>query len=303
MRFRLTLAAWGDWHLGQLEAHGLPSLRAPGNLDAVDYYISAHTRPTDRDRLAAALEGLDADVKTPLPDDVRGDQGTANNTVHACKAQDYAAAAAAGEAWALLSPDMVWGEGTWAHHRAAFEAGRTIIYRPLLRVDADRAGTIGDFRRRALAAVALEHEHGVARQFYRADGRLFSSHAELVIWSAPGGLLNKTITAEMQTCVAGRMPHMEFITPEADEGKLLVVADSDEAITLAMAPPGKDFSHVAGTGPLTPGIVRAFADWYRSPATELIARRSYRLHAGDVDPAEWAEVERRADAFIAEVFA
>ena len=27
MRFRLTLAAWGDWHLGQLEAHGLPVLR------------------------------------------------------------------------------------------------------------------------------------------------------------------------------------------------------------------------------------------------------------------------------------
>ena len=41
MRFHFTLAVWGEWHLNQLETHGIPSLRAPGNLDAVDYHISA----------------------------------------------------------------------------------------------------------------------------------------------------------------------------------------------------------------------------------------------------------------------
>jgi hypothetical protein len=302
MRFRFTLAVWGDWHLRQLEAHGIPSLRTPGNLDAVDYHVSAHTRPADRERLAAALDGLDADVKTPLPDDVQGDQGTANNVVHACKTKDYAAAAAAGEAWALLSPDMVWGEGTLAHHRTAFKAGKTAIYRPLLRVDAEKAGTIRDFGRRSLARIALDHEHAVAKTFYRADGPLFSSHAELIIWRAPGGLLNKTITAEMQTCVAGQAPYMEFIAPAAADDEMLVVGDSDEAITLALAPPDKNFSHVVGHGPLNPAVVRAFANWYSSPATEKIARRSYRLHAGDIDPAEWAEVERRAGEFIDEVF-
>ena len=48
--------------------------------------------------------------------------------------------------------------------------------------------------------------------------------------------------------------------------------------------------------------MRQFTGWYPSPASEKIARRSYRLHADDIDAAEWAEVERRADGFIAEVF-
>ena len=301
MKFRFTLAVWGDWHLRQLEMHGVPSLLAPGNLDAIDYRISAHTRPSDRERLAAALRGLNADIEAPLPGDVRGDQKTANDALHVFKMQDHAAAAAAGEAWALLSPDMVWGEGTWAHHRGALEAGKTVIYRPLLRVDAEEAGTVRDFGKRALARLALEHEHGVARKFYRADGPLFSPHSDMIIWPAPGGLLNKTVTADVQTCVAGQSPAIEFLlAPEASE--MLVVGDSDEAIALAMSPPEKDFKHVVGSGPLTAALVQQFASWYPSAATEKIARFSYRLHAGDIDPAEWAPVELRADAFIAEVF-
>ncbi len=83
---------------------------------------------------------------------------------------------------------------------------------------------------------------------------------------------------------------------------MLVVADSDEAIALAMAPPGKDFSTWLTGSPLSPAMVRAFANEYQSPATEKVARRSYRLHAGAIDLDEWAEVERRADAFIEEAF-
>ncbi len=302
MRFRFTLAAWGDWHLDQLARHGVPSLRAPGNLDAVDYHISAHTRLADRDRLAAILDGLDADIKTPLPDDMRGDRHAANPAVLRFKADDHAAAAAAGEAWVLLSPDMVWGEGTLAHHRRAFEGGKTVVYRPLLWVDAERAGVVRDFGRRSLARVALEHEHAIARDYFRADGRWFSSHVEMIIWQAPGGLLNKTITAEVQTCVASDPLTPTGLATEADEGKMEVVGDSDEAIALAMAPPGKDFSTWLTQEPLTPGLVRQFTGWYPSPASEKIARHSYRLYADDIDAAEWAEVERRADGFIAEVF-
>ena len=302
MKFRFTLAAWGNWHLSQFERNGLPSLHAPGNLDAVDYHISVHTRPADRDRIAAILQGINADIKASLSDGVGSDQGTANNTVHICKMSDYAAAAANGEAWVLMSPDMVWGEGTLAHHRAVFEAGKTAIYRPLLRVDVDKAGMITEFSKRSLARIALEKEHEVSQKYYRADGPLFSSHAEMIIWPAPGGLLNTTITAEMQICVARQMPDVEFMTPEISNDKILVVGDSDEAITLALAPPGKDFSHVVGTGPLTPDIIRRFSSWYQSPATATVARHSYRLHADDIDLAAWAPVEQRANDFIAEVF-
>jgi len=302
VRFRFTLAVWGDWHLSQFERNALPSLRAPGNLDAVGYHISVHTRPTDRDRIVGILQGINADIKASLSDGVGSDQGTANNTVHVCKMSDYAAAAANGEAWMLLSPDMVWGEGTLAHHRAAFEAGKTAIYRPLLRVDADKAGTISDFGKRSLARIALEKEHEVSQKYYRADGPLFSSHAEMIIWPAPNGLLNTTITGEMQTCMARLMPDVEFMTPGIPDDKILVVGDSDETITLALAPSGKDFSHVVGTGPLTRDIIHRFASWYQSPAMVTVARHSYRLHADDIDLAAWAPVEQRANDFIAEVF-
>jgi len=300
MRFRFTFVVWGDWHIDQFVKHGLPSLRAPGNLDAIDYHISATTRPSDLERVQATLDGLNAEVRASLPDDVKSDQGTANSKVHDCKIQDYAAAQCAGEAWALLAPDMVWGEGTLAHHRQAFEAGKTAIYRPLLRVDAEKVGTISDFSRRALAKVALEYEHSVAKMFYRADTPLFSSHSEMIIWNAPGGLLNKTITADIQTCMARQIPLVEFLAP--DENKMLVVGDSDEAITLAMAPPNKDTTWLVGTEPLSIAIVRAFLKAYPSPASEKIARHSYRLHANDINPADWVDIEQHANKFIDEVF-
>lgn len=300
MKFNFTLAVWGDWHLTQLEKHGIPSLRAPGNLDAVDYHISAHTRPADRERLARVLEGCNYDIKTPLPDDMRSDRPASNPAVMGFRERDFAAAA--GEAWVLLSPDMVWGEGTLAHHRAAFETGKTVIFRPLLWVDAEKAGTIRDFGKRSLASVALEHEHSIARTYFRADGPQFSSHTEMIIWEAPGGLLNKTITAEVQTCVALTQPNPYGLWTEADEEKMLVVGDSDEAITLALAPPDKDFSTWMTQVPLSSAMVRAFATEYQSPATEKIARHSYRLHASAIDLDAWAEVERKANAFIGEVF-
>ena len=107
----------------------------------------------------------------------------------------------------------------------------------------------------------------------------------------------------MQTCIASSTaPNGEFMTPEVVEDELLIVGDSDEAITLALAPPNKDFSHIVGTSPLTPDIIRTFANWYSSPASEKIARHSYRLHADDVDFAEWTEVEREANEFVAEAF-
>ena len=124
----------------------------------------------------------------------------------------------------------------------------------------------------------------------------------MIIWPAPGGLLNKTITAEVQTCIALNPLNGYGLATEEDEDKMLVVADSDEAITLAMAAPGKDFSEWLTQIPLSAATVRAFMENYPSAATEKIARHSYRLHAGAIDLDEWAEVERRANAFIAEVF-
>jgi hypothetical protein len=302
MKFRLMLVVWGDWHLDQLTSHGLPSLRAPGNLDAIDYHISAHTRLADRDRLAAVLDGFSATVHVTLPDDVKSDQATSNSTVFGCNMLVRATAAGMGEAWGLLAPDMVWGEGTWAHHRQALESGKTAVFRPLLRVDASKTGTITDFSKRHLAKLALECEHSVAKTCFRATGEKFTQHAEMVIWETPGGIINRTITAEVQTCIPSAVwLNGAGLAGPSLEGQMSVVADSDECITLAMCPPDKDFGWLNGNGPLTPEVVRAFLRSYDSQASQHIARQSFRLHCEDIDPAAWEESERRAAAFIDEV--
>ena len=107
MMFRFSLAVWGDWHIDQFVRNALPSLKAPGTLGAIDHVIAVHTRPADVERLRAALDGVNAELLAPIADDTAGDQSTANITIQGYAAQDIQAAAAAGEVWGLLAPDMV----------------------------------------------------------------------------------------------------------------------------------------------------------------------------------------------------
>ena len=301
MRFRFTLAAWGDWHLDQLARHGVPSLRALGNLDAVDYVISAHTRPADAERLRAALEGVNAELGAPIADGTGGDQATANGTIQGCAVQDVALAAAADEAWGMLAPDMVWSEGTFALYRRLLEAGNRAIFRPLLRVDADKAGTIREFGARHLAGLALDCEHAMG-QLYRADAERFTTHAEAIIWPAPDGRVHQTISADIVLCVPSETAITAHGLAEDGWGRMAAVVDSDESVALAMTPADKEYEWQEGSAPLSPALVRDFLTRYPSGAGRGLAARPYRLHAGDTDPSSWAEAERRAAAFVGEVF-
>ena len=196
MKFIFTLSVWADWHVNQFFKNALPSLRAPGNLDSVDYRISVHTCPCDVEGLRKALAGLVYDVEATLPDNITSDRNAAHPVVSRFKEEDRAAAGD-GDVWLLLAPDMVWAQGTLAYYRHLFEQGKKAIFRPLLRVDSDKAGTIADFSNRALAKVALESEHDLVKKFYRASGPHFSRHAEMVTWEAPGGLVNQTVDDDL----------------------------------------------------------------------------------------------------------
>lgn len=303
MKFVFTLSVWADWHVNQFFKNALPSLRAPGNLDSVDYRISVHTCPCDVEGLRKALAGLVYDVEATLPDNITSDRNAAHPVVSRFKEEDRAAAGD-GDVWLLLAPDMVWAQGTLAYYRHLFEQGKKAIFRPLLRVDSDKAGTIADFSNRALAKVALESEHDLVKKFYRASGPHFSRHAEMVTWEAPGGLVNQTITAEMQVCLAKLElfgPHN--LAPDLSPDEMAVIRDSDEGITLAMMASNADVKWLDGAMSLTPRFVEDFLRWYPSPASRHIASRPYRLHAKDIDAAEepaWREVERRAKALIEE---
>lgn len=302
MKWRFSLAVWGDWHINQLIAHGLPSLKASGNLDAIDYVIAVYTRPADFERLRVALEGVNAELHTPIAEDIGGWQEVANITIQEYAAQDIQTAVAAGEVWGLLAPDMVWSEGTFAHYRQLIEAGKKVIFRPLLRVDSDQAGTIEQFGTRHLAKLALECEHSIGK-LYRADAEHFTSHAETIIWPAPDGRLHQTISADVVLCVANKMDiSPQFLSGEEFGDQMAVIRDSDKSVALAMCPADKHYEWQNGNGPLSPASVRNFQAGFPSPALRGLAERPYRLHSEDTDPANWAEVEQRARDFIAKVF-
>ena len=302
MRFRFSLAVWGEWHVGQFVAHGLPSLKARGNLDAIDHVVAVHTRPADLERLRVALDGVNAELEAPIADDAGGEQAEANSTIHGHAERDFNAAADAGDVWVLLAPDMVWSEGTFALYRRLIEAGNKAIFRPLLRVDADKAGTIREFGARHLAGLAMECEHAMGG-LYRADAERFTTHAEAIIWPAPDGRLHQTISADVVLCVANAMNVTpQFLSAESFGDRMAVVADSDDSVALAMCQADKFYGWQKGNGPLTPLLVREFMTMYPSPAARGLASRPYRLHAGDTDPSRWAEAERRAAGFVDEVF-
>ena len=302
MKWRFSLAVWGQWHIDQFITNGLPSLKATGNLDVIDYVIAAYTRPVDYERMKAALDGVNAELTMPIADDTVGEQAVANATIQHYAAQDMDKARAAGEVWALLAPDMVWSEGTFACYRRLIDAGNKIIFRPLLRVDSDRAGTIREFGNRHLAKLALECEHEIGK-LYRADAERFTTHTEAIIWPAPDGRLHQTISADIVLCIpnkTGITP--QFLSDEAFGDQMAVIRDSDESVALAMCPADKFYDWQNGGSPLTPALVREFLRAYPSPAIRGLAERPYRLHNEDTDSSRWVEVEQQAAAFIAEVF-
>ncbi len=104
-------------------------------------------------------------------------------------------------------------------------------------------------------------------------------------------------------CVANRTPiTSQFLSAEAFNGEMAVVGDSDDSVALAMTPPDKDYLwQSGGDAGLSPALVRSFLLMYPSPAWRGLAARPYRLHAGDADPAGWAEAERAAAEFAEEV--
>lgn len=305
MRFIFTLSIWADWHIDQFVRNALPSLMAPGNLDAVDYCISVHTTPGDAGPLMKALAGLVFDIKTTVPDNMTNDRAGTHPTVFTHKEADRAAAGE-GDVWALLAPDMVWAEGTFDYYRRLIETGKKAIFRPLLRVDSERAGTITDFSKRALARVALKAEHDVVKKHYRAQGQQFSRHTEMVTWHAPGGLINKTITPEVQVCLAKlELLGEHRLAPELTPDEMAVICDSDEGITLAMTAPDANMEWLCGTVPLTLPFIRDFVGQYPSPVCRYVASKSYRLHDRDIDATQeplWRQLEQHADEFIETAF-
>ena len=305
VKFRLTCAVWGDWHVDTFLRYGLPSLQAQGNLDAIDYVLAVHTTPKDAARLLPALRHLNREIYTPLYGDIPSGLAHAVDAQQTLHRFDRQKARHTGAIWACVPPDVVWGEGTFARYRELLDAGKAVIFHHMPRVALEPAApALGYFGRRHLARVALDFEHPLGRM-YRADNPSFPPHAELVLWEIEGGagIVARLLASEVKLLDPSKIGVNHLCQVDRALGdRAGVIADADEAIALSLAPVYKDSDWARDGAPLCAQTVRAFLEQYPSPATRELARHSYRLHAGEVSPHQWAAAERRADALMAEIF-
>ncbi len=304
MKFRLTCAVWGDWHTSTFLDYGLPSLCASGNLDAIDHKIAIYTTERDARRLMPATRGMNREIYTAIPSGVASGLSAAVDTQQQVHKLDRSHARKTGQIWACVPPDVVWGEGTFAQYSDLLASGKTVIFHHMPRVTLEEAApALQYFGRRHLARVALDFEHPLGRM-YRADNPTFPRHAELVLWPAgTDGLICRFLSAEIKVADVSKVPINEVAQVDRPLGeRMAMIADSDHAIALSLAPAYKDSDWARDGMPLSAELVRAFLAQYPSPATRELARHSYRLHAGAVPPAAWAAAERQADALMAQVF-
>lgn len=304
MKFRLTTVVWGEWHVDAFLRYGLPSLLAPGNLDAIDYTLAIHTSPRDAGRLMPALRGLKREIYTPIYTKPIENLAVSAGIQQMMHRFDRRHARKSGAVWACVPPDVVWGEGTFARYRAMLETGKTAVFHHMPRVEIETAAAAigGDFSRRNLARVALDHEHPLGRM-HRADNPAFPPHCELAIWPAGGGLLSRMMSSEIKLADPVRVPINEAAQAAQPLGLGMgVIQDADEAMALSLAPVYKDRDWARDGAPLSAQMARDFLAKYPSPATRELARYSYRLHAGNVSPAAWVAAERQADTLMATIF-
>jgi hypothetical protein len=293
---------WGDWHISQFIKHGLPSLKAPGNLDAIDYVIAVHTTPRDIGKLMPALRGVKTEFYTSIPDKLPAHLSSAVDVQQAIHRGERGLAERTGAMWACLPPDVVWGEHSWALYRKFFEAGKWAIFQHMPRATDDAGAAFYDYSKRHLARVALDFEHPLGRM-YRADNPTFPKHAELIIWPAPHGLLTRLLASEIKVCDPSKVAVNRMAQSARTLGdRAAVIQDSDEAIAISLASVHKDEDWTRDGVPLSAQVVRSFLGDYPSPATRDLARYSYRLHADEADPASWLAAERRADNLMASIF-
>lgn len=261
----LSISCWGDYHTELFYRRVLPSLRP--NLLPEDR-IFLHTIPQP---------GL-------TPYEVQNLNWR----------NDIALARELGERILLLWPDNIWGENSFDFFRGAFANGASAIFMHCPRTKDAIWPTRHDHR--ALARHALTHEHHLSWA-YRADSICFPKHAELVNWAVLGeGLL----TVQLGACPVALDPARHTLNScmfLEQPGRLVAVTDSDQAICLSLAPPGKDLDWLK-PATLSKDRIRAWLQVHTSPVNFWLRGQAYHLHYRDLTVADWLPAHMEHAAFL-----
>jgi hypothetical protein len=225
----------------------------------------------------------------------------------ACQAQAQAA---------LLTPDLVFADGTFAWMQTARRSGARLVLMavlrtlsmkvmPLLQVHSSASGSL-EIPPRMLVGLALHHLHPLTRNhFWSGEGRL---HPANLIWPVgeEGVLLHAfhlhpllVEPSEAARAFAGTLDEDLVILVEPDPDAAIVAQDSDAMFALELCNPGRTTPLIADKESIADTAAWAVArsePWHRK-----IAQRPIRIHSVEPSPTLWCEVEKQAAAVLAAV--
>lgn len=318
----LTTAVWGTWHTNILLDVCLPSLLSPGNLPAFAKMVDAHyvirTAKDDVTRIATApvvralRKHLPVSVEVASQIDVSDPIGSHVRVWNAAN-QD---AKARGALVALIIPDLVWADGSFASVGRALKSGKRVIYAAFSRavtetlvesVKTDFKGLDGTslaISTAEMVQLAISHMHPL-NAAYRRDSDHFPVHPQLMIWPVENeGFLNKYLLGEFLVFDPQADLTTAYALKSVDDLNTLKFFDrSDELMALSITGLRKDVDWY--TPARTANPVSAARWWLDcdSPANDFCIRQNIRFHTGTMTEARWRRREQQADIYMQRVVA
>lgn len=309
---RLACAVWGDWHIDQFVRFCWPSMNAAGNLEALTPKLRIHTRRCDAERLQASLS--DCEIIGSLSDDLDGDLGNAVQAHTSAWMYECDKAARLGESVILISPDVIYGEGTFARYVELLGNGADAVHHVMHRVNAEDAGkqmladyadgrVVSPFARRYLARIALDHEHLLSK-CYRFGSQNIPRHVEFLNWECVKreAIMTRIVVNDCRALKPANCTLKATTFIVSNDVKHASIRSSDEAIGLSLTPAGKDKSWVQKGGPLDYRLavkaLRSYGTIYNREMSDV----SYRLFATPQPDSVWEAADFEADGVIREIF-
>ncbi len=318
---RVIVPVWGEKYVNAFLRLGLPALCAPGNLATrrSDARLSLWlmTRPEDVARLrsapgvAAAARTLPVQVRVPAGADfARGGYAAFN----ACYLDALRAAYRDRAAVMPLTADQIWSAGSLDHlldcaahgARAVLAAGLRVLEAAGPDLETALAASRAGLAPETLARLAFARLHPWDRALVH-DAHNTAQPASFQLWQAgEQGLVLRCLHLHPAYLELSRRPGALRRTIDAgslireqcpDSSRLHVVADSDQAMHISLAPAEQSAHLVA----YPRGNWRALANWALTMGISrhnlFYLRHSIRIHAGPVDPHDWIRAETLAAEF------
>jgi hypothetical protein len=320
-RLLFVTVTWGDWHRGMFLDANLPTMLAPGNLpdliSGVDCEYLIYTTPKDavkiaRNRAFQRLHSL-------LPVSLKLFTPSKTKNIFALHHGIWAAATKharrRGAFILLMPPDVAWADGSFAHLRAALDAGKRAIFMTYPRVvsetfvpamaehfpcNANHAITVPPLE---MTRLAITHIHPLMAAYDRSASH-FPIHPEMVLWPVDGdGFLLRLLARELFCFEPGRYPLNEqsLLARMPAEEEIHVFRDSRQFLGVSFTPLWKDMEWYLKATRLDPLFVGRWWLKYDSPFNNYISAVNLRFTSGGGTAAAWRRAELQADNLIANI--